>query len=69
MSEKVNLPALPSGFGPMVGVTSEQTRTPYVSFIYAKSKSYPFVLGVIKDLRGGWTGRVWRRLGRRTKRR
>ncbi len=52
--DTVNLPAvIPSGFGEIGGVLPESTRTPYVSFIYAKSKNYSTFLQQIPDLKEG----------------
>src|SRR5579859_4100520 len=56
MAEKTVLylpAAIPSGFGEITGVLREQTRTPYVAFVYAKSKSYGVVLSHQSDLLEG----------------
>ncbi len=54
MSKDINLPAvIPSGFGEIGGVLPEHTRTPYVSFVYAKSKNYSTTLQQIPDLKEG----------------
>jgi hypothetical protein len=50
-----NLPSapIPSGFGQVSVVLPEQTRTPYVGFIYAKTNGYNVFLQKISDLREG----------------